>query len=74
MAAEAVAAADSVACANPSPPSTIRSESADGSDPTPTSHTLRNTRNKSGRINASEPTVLEMLSRRTTDSVSSAIR
>ena len=58
----------------PEPAEHHQQRDADGSDPTATSHTLRKTRNSSGRISASEPTVFEMLSRRTTDSVSSAMR
>ena len=48
--------------ANPSAPSTTTSDSADGSDPTATSQRLRNTRNSSGRISASDPTEFQMLS------------
>ncbi len=45
-----------------------------GSGPTATSHGLRNTRYSSGRMRASEPTVLTMLSRRMNASVSTAMR
>jgi hypothetical protein len=74
IAADAVAAADSVAPANPSVPSTAARASAAGSGPTPTSHRLRKTRKSSGRISASEPIVFRMLSRLTIASVSTAIR
>src|SRR5207248_2634160 len=53
---------------------TTTSESSEGSDPTVTSHRLRNTIKRSGRMSASDPTVLPMLSRLTTASVSTAIR
>ena len=59
---------------NPIAPSTTTSDRSDGSDPTVTSHALRNTMNSSGRISASDPTVFSTLSRLITASVSTAIR
>ena len=74
IALDAVAAVDSVAPANPSMPSATTSDSAEGIEPTSTSQGERKTRKSSGRMSASDPTVLRMLSRRITDSVSTAIR
>ena len=50
------------------------SDSAEGIEPTSTSQGERKTRKSSGRMSASDPAVLRMLSRRITDSVSTAIR
>ena len=69
-----VAAADSVAPENPSSPSTMSSDKDEGSAPMTTSQALRKMMKSSGRISASEPTPLTMLSRLTTASASSAMR
>src|SRR6188474_1440943 len=74
IAADPAAAADNVTPATPSTPPTTTSDRIDGNGPTSTSQKLRKTTNSSGRINASEPTVFQMLSCQTTASVSRAIR